>query len=163
LTLAENREGCCRLCGSEAIVKIGKIQTKHGAVQWYLCHNCNHKFVVNETGFEYVKATPKAITTVLDCYFKGMSQRKIVEHLKVIEGIAVTQPCIVKWIQKYIELMKSYLDKFTPNLGGIWHSDEVLEHVRKKEPIKVRGKDERTTKDTTLRSGMSWITKPAFS
>ena len=74
IDLAKNEEGFCRLCGSDKIVKIGKIKTKHGAVQRYLCRACNHKFVVNETGFEYVKATPKAITTALDCYFKGMSQ-----------------------------------------------------------------------------------------
>jgi len=131
----QGQEGGCRLCGSPRIVKIGKIHTKHGDVQRYLCKECKRKFVANETGFEYVKATPKAITSALDCYFKGMSQRKIVEHLKLVEGVSVTQPCVLKWIRKYIELMKAYVDKFTPQLGGMWHSDEMMINVRKTEPI----------------------------
>ena len=125
------RDEGCRLCGSIRVVKIGKIHTKHGDVQRYLCRECNRKFVSNETGFEYVKATPKAITIALDLYFKGVSQRKIVEHLKMFEDVEVTQPCVLKWIQKYIELMKNYLDKFTPQLGGMWHSDEMMINVRK--------------------------------
>jgi transposase-like protein len=128
-----NVEGC-RNCGSTDIVKIGVRHNLHGNAQRYLCKKCKHKFVLNE-GFEKVKATPKAITIALDLYFKGVSQRKIVEHLKMFEGITVTQPCILKWIRKYVELMKDYLDKFTPQLGFMWHSDETMINVRKTEPI----------------------------
>ncbi len=130
----KTEEGC-KLCGSLRVVKIGKIQTKHGDVQRYLCRSCNRKFVNNETGFEYVKATPKAITIALDLYFRNVSQRKIVEHLKEIEGVKVTQPAVLKWIRKYIELMKGYVDKFTPQLGGMWHSDEMMINVRRTEKI----------------------------
>jgi transposase-like protein len=116
------------------VVKIGVRHNIHGDVQRYLCKSCGHKFVQNE-GFEKTKATPKAITIALDLYFKGVSQRKIVEHLKMFEDVKVTQPCVLKWIRKYIELMKGYLDKFTPQLGGMWHSDEMMINVRKTEPI----------------------------
>jgi transposase-like protein/Zn finger protein HypA/HybF involved in hydrogenase expression len=124
----------CRYCGSLDVVKIGMRHNIHGDVQRYLCNQCRRKFVNNE-GFEKVKATPKAITSALDCYFKGMSQRKIVNHLKMVEGVSVTQPCVLKWIRKYIDLMKDYLDKFTPQLGGMWHSDETMINVRKTEQI----------------------------
>jgi transposase-like protein len=126
-------EGCLN-CGSENIVKIGIRHNIHGDAQRFLCRDCNRKFVKNE-GFEKVKATPKAITMALDCYFKGMSQRKIVEHIKMFEGVKVTQPCVLKWIRKYIELMIPYLDKFTPQVGGIWHSDETMVNVRRTDPI----------------------------
>ncbi len=135
--IEDKHEEGCRVCGSDRIVKIGKIHTKHGDVQRYLCNECNRKFVDNETGFEYVKATPKAITVALDCYFKGMSQRKIVEHLRIVEGVKVTQPAVLKWIRKYMELMKGYCDKFTPQLGGIWHADETAVNIRRTEPIRV--------------------------
>lgn len=124
----------CPSCGSYEAVKIGVRHNLHGDVQRYLCKDCGRKFILNE-GFEKIKATPKAITIALDLYFKGVSQRKIVEHLKMFEGVKVTQPCVLKWIRKYIELMKSYLDKFTPQLGGMWHSDEMMVNVRKTEPI----------------------------
>ncbi len=126
-------EGCL-YCGSESIVKIGMRHNLNGDAQRYLCRGCNRKFVKNE-GFEKVKATPKAITIALDLYFKGVSQRKIVEHLKMFENVKVTQPGVLKWIRKYIELMKSYLDKLTPQVGGVWHSDETMVNVRRTEPI----------------------------
>lgn len=140
-----SKEGFCRNCASENIVKIGSRHNLHGDVQRFLCNDCKKKFSDIETGFEKIKATPRAITVALDCYFKKMSQRRIVEHLKMFEGVSVTQPCIVKWIDKYIALMKSYLDKFSPQLGGIWHSDEMVINVRKtSEKIKVgRDKEER--------------------
>ena len=133
----ELEAGTCRLCNSEQIVKIGKIKTKHGLVQRYLCRSCKRKFVVNETGFEYVKATPKAITVALDLYFKGVSQRKIVDHLKQFEGVKVTQPCVVKWIVKYTALMEAYVENFTPQLGAVWHSDEMMQNVKRTQPMKI--------------------------
>jgi len=38
--------------------------------------------------------------------------------------------------------MKSYLDKFTPQLGGIWHSDEMMVNVRRTQKIRVGAKGE---------------------
>lgn len=124
----------CRYCGSLSVVKIGVRHNIHGDAQRYLCKDCGRKFIRNE-GFEKVKATPKAITIALDLYFKGVSQRKIVEHLKMFEGVKVTQPCVFKWIRKYIALMKGYLDQFTPQLGGMWHSDEMMINVKKTKQI----------------------------
>ena len=115
-------------------MKIGVRHNIHGNAQRFLCKACGRKFTHNE-GFGKVKATPKAITIALDLYFKGVSQRKIVEHLNMFEGINVTQPCILKWVRKYLGLMRGYLDKFTPQLGSIWHSDEMMINVRKMEKI----------------------------
>lgn len=125
----------CKFCGSSNVVKIGMRHNQYGNVQRMLCNDCKHKFMIDKEGFEKVKATPKAITIALDLYFKGVSQRKIVEHLKMFEGVEVTQPAVLKWIRRYVEVMKGYLDKFTPNLGGMWHSDEMMVKVRKTEPI----------------------------
>jgi len=124
----------CNNCGSPNMVKIGIRHNLYGDVQRYLCKDCGHKFIRND-GFEKVKATPKAITIALDLYFKGVSQRKIVDHLKQFENIKVTQPCVLKWIRRYVELMKDYVDKFTPQLGGMWHSDEMMINIRKTEQI----------------------------
>ncbi len=124
----------CKNCGSLKIVRIGFRHNKYGNIQKFRCRDCGCDFSNNE-GFEGTKATPKAITSALDCYFKEMSQRKIVEHLKNVEGIEITQPTVHYWIRKYIEIMKGYLEKFTPQLGGMWHSDEMMINVRKTEKI----------------------------
>ncbi len=123
----------CKKCGSLNAVKIGKRHNIHGDVQRYLCKDCGYKFVLN-TGFEKVKATPKAITVALDLFFKGVSQRKIVDHLKMFEGIKVTQPCVLKWIRKYTDLMSQYVMQFKPQLSGMWHSDEMTLNVKNTEP-----------------------------
>jgi len=140
IDFAEPKGGCVK-CGSMNVVKIGVRHNINGDIQRLMCKECGTKFSNNQ-GFEGVKATPKAITSALDLYFKGVSQRKIVEHLKTVEGIEVTQPCVLKWIRKYLSLMEGYLDRFTPQLGGIWHADETMVNVRRTEPIKVGPKAE---------------------
>ncbi len=123
----------CKKCGSEQIIKIGIRHNKATNVQRFLCKECGHKFTRND-GFERMKATPKAITIALDLFFKGVSQRKIIHHLKMFEGIAVTQPTVLNWIRKYVELMKSYLENYTPHVGGMWHTDEMTVNIRRTEP-----------------------------
>jgi len=125
----------CKICGSEKIIKIGIRHNKIGDVQRLLCKECGHKFTRND-GFERMKATPKAITIALDLYFKGVSQRKIIHHLKMFESVAVTQPTILNWIRKYVELMKDYVEKFKPMVGGMWHSDEMTVNIRKTQASK---------------------------
>lgn len=53
---------------------------------------------------------PHAITVALDLYFKGVSLRKIVDHLKQFEGVTVSHVAVIKWIKKYVALMRDYVD-----------------------------------------------------
>ncbi len=93
----------CPFCKeSNNFVKVGVRHTLHGDVQRYLCKQCGHKFT--STGdFKKVKATPKALTTTLDLYSKGVSLRKIAEHLKMFEGVTVTYACVRKWIRRCLD------------------------------------------------------------
>jgi len=131
--LCETETSGCKKCGSDRIIKIGIRHNKAGDIQRFLCKECGHKFTRNE-GFERMKATPKAITIALDLYFKGVSQRKILHHLKMFESIEVTQPTVLNWIRKYVELMKGYVDEYMPHVGGMWHTDEMTINIRKTEP-----------------------------
>ncbi|MBI2184657.1 MAG: IS1/IS6 family transposase [Thaumarchaeota archaeon] len=127
------REGC-KVCGSSNVIKLGLRHNEHRDVQKFKCKECGHYYSDNR-GFEGVKATPKAITVALDLFFKGVSHRKIVDHLKQFEGIKVSHVAVIKWIRKYTKLMASYVDQFTPQLGGMWHSDEMMINVRRTEKI----------------------------
>jgi putative transposase len=118
----------CKFCGSEQIVKRGHRVTQMGNVQRYFCKNCGRKFVVND-GFEKMKSTPQTVTVALDLYFKGISLRKIIDHLKQFYGVEVSHVAVFKWIKKYVELMKEYVDQLVPNVSGIWHSDEMMLNV----------------------------------
>jgi len=118
----------CKYCNSSNIIKLGFRCNKRGNVQRYLCKDCRRKFSIN-TGFEKTKGDPKVITLAMDLYFKGVSLRKIVDHLKQFYGVKVTHVAILKWIQKYTRLMKLYVEGLKPEVSGIWHTDEMTVNI----------------------------------
>ena len=122
----------CPKCKSVEIIKRGIRHTKHGTdIQRYLCKVCHFRFVVN-SGFERARADGKAITAALDLYFKGVSLRKVCDHLKQFYGIQITHVAVIKWIRKFVKLVKPYVDQIeAPHLSGIYHVDEMMVHVRK--------------------------------
>jgi putative transposase len=119
----------CRFCASENVVKRGFRNTDRGKVQRFFCKDCKHFFIVDE-GFEKMKATPETVTVALDLYFKGISMRAIVDHIKQFYGVEVSHVAVCKWIRKYIAMMKKYCDQLVPKVSGIWHSDEMVLNVR---------------------------------
>ena len=115
----------CPICNSPIIMKYGKRKTKNGKVQRFKCKTCGHRFTVNESGFEKIQTDPKVVTLALDLYFKGISLRKITNHLKQFYDVEVSHVTVYYWIQKYVSLINRYLETLTPQLGGVWHVDEM--------------------------------------
>lgn len=76
---------CLKCKTQNQIVKDGKRHNKHGDIQKYLCRNCGYRFVVN-IGFENAKKSPKVICAAIDLYFKGVSLRKVADHIKQFYG-----------------------------------------------------------------------------
>lgn len=120
----------CPFCKFINVGKWGNRKTSFGTVQRYACQDCNHTFVVDK-GFCRMKFSPKVITITLDLFFKGVSQRKIADHLKQFEDIAVDQSTILRWIRKYLKLLSGYAEKYKADVGNIWHSDETTIFLKK--------------------------------
>lgn len=59
---------------------------------------------------------PKIVTLALDLYFKGVSLRKITDHIKQFYGLKVHFSTILRWIQKYVHFLKEYVNGFTPQV-----------------------------------------------
>lgn len=112
---------CCKYCGSEKYFRYGKENNK----QMYKCNECGHKFVDN-LYFENMKVNPKIICVTLDLYFKGISLRKISDHLRQFYDLGIHFTTVYSWIKKYIEIMDKYVSQFQPKLGTIWHADEMM-------------------------------------
>jgi putative transposase len=126
-----NEVSNCVKCKSESIIKCGIRHNKSGDIQRYRCKECTHKFIVN-IGFEKSRANPKAVTVALDLYFKGVSLRKVCDHLKQFHNVAVTHVSIINWISKFVDTVKPYVDSISPpHLSGIYHVDEMMVHVRR--------------------------------
>lgn len=123
----------CKFCGSGKVVKDGIRGGKANPLQRYECKECGRKFVLNY-GFEKAKASPKAITVALDLYFKGVSLRKVCDHLKQFYEIKVSHVAVLKWIRKFAEIVQPYVDQIeVPHLSGVYHVDEMMVHTRREE------------------------------
>jgi len=84
------------------------------------------------SAFIAMRTNPKAIMVALDLYFKGISLRKIQDHLKQFEGTHVSYVSVYKWIQKYVALMEQHAKVLRPQLSNVWHADEMKVNVHGK-------------------------------
>jgi transposase-like protein len=120
----EQKPQICPSCGSLELVKDGLRKNKSGIIQRFSCKSCGHRFVINY-GFQKMKNNPKVITLAMDLFFKGISYRKIVDHLQQFYGLEISHVTLIKWVRKYVQLMKRHADSFTPQTSGFWHTDEM--------------------------------------
>lgn len=126
----------CKKCKTEQIVKDGKRYNKSGLIQKYLCRNCGYRFIIN-VGFEHSKKNPKIICAAIDLYFKGVSLRKVSDHIKQFYGVEVANTSVLRWIQKFAREVSPFVDSLKPtNLSGVYHVDEMVVHVRREEIAK---------------------------
>ena len=107
-------------------MKVGYRKNKHGKVQRYKCKSCGRKFSISEDGFRKMEYRPEIVTLALDLYFKGVSLRKIADHIRQFHGLRVSHVTIYYWIRKYVELLKEYALRLRPKTSGRWHMDETM-------------------------------------
>ena len=137
VTVETETPKACVYCKAEQVVKRGFVQEKGKKVQRFWCKACNRVFVL-DLGFRKMKNDPKAITAALDAYFRGLSQRDIVDHLEQFYGVKVNQTTVLRWIQKYSKLISEYVNTFSPQLSDTWYADEVFVKMRGAETYKTK-------------------------
>lgn len=128
--IESDSELICR-CGSMNVIKIGIRHNKSGEIQRFKCKDCTHKWSDN-LGFAKNKVNSRIITVALDLYFKGVSLRKVSEHLILFHGIKVSNVAVLGWVRKFGEVVTPFVDQLVPkNVSGVYHVDEMMIHVRK--------------------------------
>lgn len=116
----------CVYCGSQDLIGHGTRNTKTGYKARMLCCKCNRTFTLeNEAGFEKMQVTSKMVTIALDLYFKSTSLRKITDHLDQFYERKIHHTTVLNWAKKYGKIISDYADTLKPELGGIWHTDEM--------------------------------------
>ena len=122
----------CQRCSSINYKRFGVRHNENsGDIQRYLCKECGYRFTVNPA-FENSKASSKIITAAIDLYFKGVSLRKVSEHIKQFYNFEVNYSSICRWIRKFIKTVQPYVDNLIPSeVSGVYHVDEMMIHVRK--------------------------------
>jgi len=118
----------CIYCKSEKIKKDGLRRNKYGNIQKFRCLACERYFTIN-FGFERMKHNPQGITTAMQLYFSGESLRNTAKSLRLL-GVQVSYQTIYRWIAKYTELMRTYLDKITPQVSDTWATDELFLKIK---------------------------------
>lgn len=118
----------CPKCNSENIVKHGLTHNKYGDLQRYSCKVCNKRFTLN-LGFEKMHAPARAITQALQLYFTGESLRNTQKFLR-LQGVNVGYSTIYRWIDKYVNLMKGYVENVGFIASPTWRTDELYFKVK---------------------------------
>lgn len=122
-------DSTCPHCGSEEnVVRRGRRYNKTRSTQTYYCEKCKLRFS-ERTAFFKLKTETYAVTLALDLYYKGLSLRKITDHLKQFYNIQVHYTTVFKWIKKYIELIGGYLKDIPVGASERWRADETVIRV----------------------------------
>ena len=126
----------CPRCLSTDIVKDGFRIVKGGIKrQRFECQKCSRGFILGENGFSKVSSDPKIIAEALNLVFSGMSYRNVARHLKLTYGRSWSHVAIKKWIDKYCDIIGSFVNQLKPELGTVWHVDEIMLNIKKTEPV----------------------------
>jgi transposase-like protein len=118
----------CDACQSEQVVCRGVRHNKSGDVQRYSCNSCGRRFVGRE-GFAKRRADPTNIARALDLYFRGMSVRKVREHLEQVDRLRVSHMTVFRWIVHYSKLAAEWMDAPGARTSDRWHVDETVVNV----------------------------------
>jgi len=120
----------CPYCNSESIIKRGIRKNDGVKKQRYLCKSCKKRFV--DVPFKKTKGNAQIVTLVLDLYFKGVSLRKVKDHLLQFYNFSVTHVTIYNWIKRYMKLISQYTNTLQPKVSGMWNVDEQMIKAKNK-------------------------------
>jgi len=126
----ELKKVICPNCKSENIIKRGKRKTENrGLIQRYKCKDCNKRFVIDD-GFFRMRNSKKKITLCLDLFYRGISTRKVQEHLQAFYPHNSSNVTIYNWVTKYAKMISGFTDKVKVNNGNEIQLDEMEYHRR---------------------------------
>lgn len=120
----------CPNCKGSDIIKKGVRHTQNGDVQVFGCKTCDYRFTPDK-GFSRMKSDPNAILVSMDLYFKGVSLRKICDHLEQFYNMIVDPTTPMRWVRKYLKILSQYAEDYKVDVGNIWHSDEMTIFIKK--------------------------------
>jgi len=126
----ENKLKCSK-CSSKNVIKWTKRETQNrGLIQRYKCKDCQTTFTFDD-GFFRMRNHPTKITQSIDLFYRGVSTRKVQEHLGVFYPHNASNVSIYKWVVKYAKMISKFTEMLKVNVGEEVQVDEVEFHRRK--------------------------------
>jgi len=131
----------CSNCKSDDIIKWCKRKTQNrGLIQRYKCKSCNFYFTLDD-GFYRMRNNPTKITQSIDLFYRGVSTRKVQEHLAIFHPHNASHMSVYNWVVKYSRIISKFTNKLKLNVGSEVQIDEVEFHRRKGHKKGQRGTD----------------------
>mgnify|MGYP001610667725 FL=1 len=136
MTKQSNIKINCENCKSNNTKKDGLRKTENrGKIQRYSCKECGYRFTLDD-GFYRMRNNPIKITQSIDLFYRGVSTRKVQEHLGVFYPHNASNVSIYKWIVKYSQMIIKFTGKLKANICEEVQVDEVEFHRRKSHQAK---------------------------
>lgn len=124
LPFDEKEKPTCAYCKNSDVIRYGKRYCKDRVKQMYKCNKCE-KFFIEEKDFQKLKGGAKITTVMLDLYFKGISLRKISDHLKQFYNLEINASNIMRRIQKFSKIINNYVKDLPISTSETWTTDEM--------------------------------------
>jgi putative transposase len=142
--MEKQKEINCPYCKKQDIVRRGQRKTQNrGLIQRYLCKNCNRRFVIDD-GFFKMKNAPQKVTLCLDLFYRGISTRKVQEHLQTFYPHNSSNVSIYKWIVKYSKMISTFTETLKLQVGKEVQIDEMEYNVNKQKAFFIDNIDTTT-------------------
>ena len=118
----------CERRKSGDVILSGKRRNKSGTVSRYLCNACGLRFTGRD-GFQRRRQDPEKIALALDLYFRGVSVRKVADHLEQVYSLKVSSATVYNWIAYFGKIAAEWMARQGEKVGETWHVDERVVNV----------------------------------
>ncbi len=115
----------CPRCGSSRVIGFGRRHNLQGAVRRYLCKACGSRFSYRDGGLR-LRHDSRTVALAIDLYFRGLSLRKVADHLRQAHGLSVAPGTIYGWIARFAPKAARWMDSLGPRTGEQWNVDETV-------------------------------------
>jgi putative transposase len=115
----------CPVCGSSQVIRHGRRHNLRQSAQRYLCKECGSRFT-KHNGEHRLRHDSRTVALALDLYFRGLSLRKVADHLKQAYALSVAPGTIYGWIARFTPRAARWMDSWTARTGEQWHVDETV-------------------------------------
>ena len=131
----------CPNCSSADTIKRCKRKTQNrGLIQRYKCKSCNFYFTFDD-GFFRMRNTPQKVTQSIDLFYRGVSTRKVQEHLAIFHPHNASHMTVYNWVVKYSKMISKFTNKLKLNVGSEVQIDEIEFHKRRHHKKGMNGVD----------------------
>ncbi|MFZ3077303.1 MAG: DDE-type integrase/transposase/recombinase [Candidatus Aenigmatarchaeota archaeon] len=120
----------CNKCGSENVIRYGIRKNRHEALQRYLCKQCSSRFIERNV-MNNTRRKAELLTVSLDLYFKGLSLRKVKDHLHQFYNVKMSHTTILNWIYKFSMFASQNFGGMKIKSSEEWNADETVLYFKR--------------------------------